>query len=433
MSHGSKQVEDRSADAGPAGTMFSLLNKILDFLFDKFKNLPPSLRTVAYFIFLAFFCATAWRLVGGQYVVHGVIWNGEKHASTCEIRLRSDFFSTNSKGMYYAVLSPLQYYRFVVAGEIDLPVSCGQPDGSFKRVKREPFKVKLNWWDDEFSDIDLSSVAAVPRTSKAPGAFSLSLIDSAYAQQPDPTPSIAVPTVQFPSSGDRLIIERITLGEAAKDMREVEFEIEFGEEERPLLLQGDEAGKLPIKPRVIFGERYYFDIPQSRGGRQVSIEMESPGFLFFDKEEEFAFRMPTQYSTSFSVKGSKGSILDLRLVPRTLLRAGSGSDPDIVRSFLVLREGDKVEFRCDSVVGPGQIRVTFDQTRLVGDEINGQLTFTLPHLAAGNHVLLWSFFKASQGLQLSCEILRNGEVKFRKTTNLGKSATKQYLVLLQVL
>jgi hypothetical protein len=317
-----KQDDDSPPTGGPIDGILNLLSRILDFLFDKIQMLPKPLRAVAYFVFLAFFCATAWRLIDGHYVVRGVVWDGENFAQACEIRVRGDYFSTNSKGMYYAVLTPIQYYRFMVAGEIDLPVVCRKPDGSPRRVKSP--KVTLSWWDDEFSEIDLAAGAEASRTSKEPGGFSFGLIASAYAQEP-PAPAQNPPgrlqpappqnTYRFPSSGDRLVLERITLGDKAQNMREVEFEIELGNKEKPLLLEGAEAGDLPMKSKVTFGESYYFDVPQASRGTRVEIEMEAPGL--FGREEAFKLDIPRQYDRPVRVEGNKGSILVLRLVPRT--------------------------------------------------------------------------------------------------------------------
>lgn len=320
MPHKDRQVEVGSSGV-PAGQVPNLLSRVLDFLFDKFNKLPPSLRSVAYFIFLAFFCATAWRLVAGQYVVHGVIWDGDSYATACEIRIRSDYFSVNSNGMYYAIFSPTQYYRFAALREVELPVTCRKPDGNLKRAR---FKVALNLWDDEFDDIHLDAPAASQNARQAAASLSFSLISSAYAQErlpptlrPSASPPPASPPTSstIPSSGDRLVMERITLGKFAEEMREVEFEIDLGRKDRPLLLQGAEAGKLRLKRTVTFGERYYFDVPQNNQGKRVSVEMEASGL--FGNEEKFKFRVPTQYNRPLIVRGSQGSTLILRLAPRT--------------------------------------------------------------------------------------------------------------------
>jgi hypothetical protein len=110
------------------------------------------------------------------------------------------------------------------------------------------------------------------------------------------------------------VVERITLGKFAEEMREVEFEIDLGKKDSPLLLQGDEAGKLRLKRSVTFGERYYFDVPQSNRGKRVSVEMEASGL--FGNEEKFKFRVPTEYNKPLIVRGSQGSSLILRLAPR---------------------------------------------------------------------------------------------------------------------
>jgi hypothetical protein len=324
MSQQDSQVDVQPSGA-PAGQVSNLLSRILDFLFDKFNKLPPPLRAVAYFIFLTFFCATAWRLVAGQYVVHGVIWDGDSYARACEIRLRSDYFSVNSNGMYYAILSPAQYYRFAALGAVELPVTCSEDDNP-KRAKGQ-FKVPLNLWDDEFGDIHLDAPAAAQNARQASGSLSFSLISSAYAEErllPAPKPSTSAPSAppapsSLPSSGDRLVVERITLGKYAEQMREVEFEIDLGKKDKPLLLQGAEAGKLRLKRTVKFGERYYFDVPQNNRGKRASVEMEASGL--FGNEEKFKFRVPTEYNKPLLVRGSQGSSLILRLAPRTSLTA----------------------------------------------------------------------------------------------------------------
>jgi hypothetical protein len=316
-----KVVQDDVRSSGmAAGPGPNLLSRILDFLFDRFKGLPPSLRAVAYFIFLAFFCATAWRLIAGQYVVRGVVWDGDEPASSCEIRLRGDYFSTNSKGMYYAILSPTQYYRFAFLGEIALPITCKQKDDHFKREKG-PLKVTMNVWDDEFGDIYLDGSGAAKSAQPAAGLTSFSLISSAYADEkpasaPKPTdlPQSAPSSVTFPSAGDRLIIERLTFGESAEKMREVEIKIKIGKKRRSLLLQGTRAGELRTKSTVKFGESYYFDIPQDNRGARATIEIEASGL--FGNEEAFPLYIPTQYNKPFIVKGSQKSTLILRLAPR---------------------------------------------------------------------------------------------------------------------
>ena len=308
----------------PNSQAFGLLGRILDFLFDRIKILSPPLRAVAYFILLAFFCATTWRMIDGNYAVHGLVLNGKYLAQGCEIRVLKDFFSTNSNGMYYAVLTPLQYYRYKFLG-VKLPVWCRQPDDP-GTPGREPamrdegtFKVTLSWLDNEFSDIRLGTNTEVSQASSKAAPFSLGLIASAYAEEPTPKPVPVQPApagtvTEFPSSGDRLVVERIRLGDKAQDMREVEFEIELGNEEKPLLLRGAEAGDLPMRPNLVFGERYYFDVPRGWQGKDVEIEMEVPGL--FGKEEEFRFKVPAQYGKEVPVDGNRGSVLILRLAPR---------------------------------------------------------------------------------------------------------------------
>jgi hypothetical protein len=306
----------------PGASIFDLLNRILDFLFAKFKGLPRPLRAFAYFILLTFFCATVWQLVAGTYVIRGVIWDGDSYAQGYEVRLRGDYFSTNTKGMYYAVVSASQYYRFLLAGDGDIKLTVVRPraDGKVERVKGGPFAVTFNWWDDEFSEIDLTLPPDRQPTARR-RTFPFVFTQNAYAQAPSRSggnPSGAAHQSVPSAMGDRLVIERITLGDAARRMKEVEFEVEVGEEEVPLLLHGSLAGWLPLREKVTFGSAYYFDLPRTERGTQIQVEMETPGFFgFFAKEEEFSVPVPSEYDKVIPVRGSRGSTLYLRLVPRT--------------------------------------------------------------------------------------------------------------------
>jgi hypothetical protein len=309
--------KQKQQDPGLPGGIFGILNKILDFLFDKFRGLPAPARAIAYFVLLAFFIATAWRLVAGQYLVRGTIFNGERFAQGCEVRVRSDYFSTNSKGMYYLVLSPAQYYRFLVSGELDLPVSPRLPNGDLGRERN--FKVKLSWWDDEFTSIDLALLQAAV-TEAPPQPWTFDLVPSAYAQEKAAARQIVVQQqtvyTKYPSSGDRLVVDRIVLGKSTSNAKQLEFQLELdgGSLEKALLIQGAEAGKLPARPKLSLGERYYFDVPQNRRGAAAKIEMDVAGF--FKGEEDFKLRIPTIYNRALTISGTKGTQLVVRLMPR---------------------------------------------------------------------------------------------------------------------
>jgi hypothetical protein len=313
----------------PNNRILDMLSRILDYLFVQSGNLPPALRAIVYFVFLTFFCATAWRLVAGQYVVRGVIWDGDRHASGCEIRLRGDYFSTNSKGMYYAVLSPSQYIRYWAAGDNDLQIERRQNDGSYTRLKG-PFKVNLSWWDDEFSSIDVAPTMALQQGRPA---VSFQFVDTAYAEEApraadkpvaEKIETQAAPS-PFPSSGDRLVIDHVIMGASA--MHEAEFEVELAGRTNPLLLRGSEAGRLPMKSNVELGNSFYFDVPKDHQNKVV-IEMEGPslfGFGIFTEKETFNIRQRLPYNKLTPISGSKGSTLIVRLIPKEKSVGGGDS------------------------------------------------------------------------------------------------------------
>ena len=303
----------------PWGDGFNVINRILDFLFDKFKSLPGPLRAIAYFIFLAFFCATAWRLIAGTYAIRGVVWDGDHYARGYEIRLRGDHFSTNANGMFYAVVTSTQYYRYVFSRTqaIKLPLVRPTPKGD-ERVAGSPFAVSFNWLDDEFTDIKTNPKVTI-ELKPSPSLWDL-MTGVAYAQEsPKQLPTQRTPFSMLPllpARGDRLVIERIILGDDALDTKQAKFKVQAAEADFPLLLKGVQAGRLPLKDRVELGNEYYFDIPKSQRTKSVNIEMRSPIFFgLFTKEENFTVKVPADYDTIIPVKGSKGSVIWLRLAP----------------------------------------------------------------------------------------------------------------------
>lgn len=267
-----------------------LLDRLWDFIKTKYDQQPAWLQSLVYFFIVAFFLAGAMHILGGHYVVRGVIWDGTKYAQDCEVRLDGDYFSTNSRGEYHAVFSAGQFYVLLLRRNIDLHLVRGGQNAGHYTVKL------LDITGNEFEDITLGAASASTPQEQPQHSF-FELIPSAYAN--DTTP-----------------VERLYLGSITPSARLRDATLELlddGNPPRPLLSLGAKAGRLPLRsggPTSFTSQ--YFDVPASKRGAKLTIELSSDSGAYFGKYyERFTFVMPAKPGT-IAVKGTQGSVLVLR-------------------------------------------------------------------------------------------------------------------------
>jgi len=293
-------MADKGASPDPRWTLLDdVFNKMI---VKNFKGLPKWLQAFVYFIFVMFFITTAYRLVAGQYVVHGVLWEDGKYAKNCEIRIGEGFFTSNSKGIYYVVLGPVDYLSLTVTRSANLPI-VRRVDGD--DMKLGTFKVAMmSWSSNEFEELDLKHSKA--KLTTASPAMTFDLVSSAHAQVPI-------------SRNDRLVLQSITLGAGSKS-RLAEFKLDLPQRKgkSPLLVSGTKVGDLPIRPgmTVSFDGPYYFEVPTSYRGQKVQIELDDQsGAFFIGYNEDFDFTLPRAGGSIKPPRGNRGSTLALTLVP----------------------------------------------------------------------------------------------------------------------
>lgn len=283
-----------------------LLNRVFDFISAKFHGQPKWLQALVYFLFVMFFLATAFRLVAGDYVVTGVLWQGGRHPRDHEIRIGDGFFTSNSKGIYYVVLGPGDYWLLATTRSTILPI--------VRRVRNEElkvdedqkvgdFKLGLKTFSlDEFEEIDLSNPRL--KVGEIRPSMSFDIVSSAFAQPIAP-------------KNDRLLIQAISL-DPSSTTRRAEFKLDLkGQKKKvPLLVSGFRAGNLPLRSSVpvLLDGRYYFEIPSSQRGKKAEIELDAKDGILWGDNEDFEFTIPTTYKT-ITIPGERNSVIVISLVP----------------------------------------------------------------------------------------------------------------------
>lgn len=288
----------------------SLLNRVFDDMIIKnFKRMPMPLQAFVYFLFVIFFLMTGFRLVAGDYVVTGVLWEGGRHPRDCEIQMGDGLFTLNSNGIYYVILGSTDYWLLASTRSTTLPIVRHVLNEETK--KEEPqrvgdFKISLKRFSlDEFEAIDLKNPKG--QVTDARPSLTFDLISSAYAQL-------------VPSTKDRLYVQTITLGPTSKTRR-AEFKLDVeGQKKAPLLSFGLKAGNLPLRSLVpVALDGRYFEISPSLRGRKAELELDAKDGALWGDNEDFEFTIPTTPKTIF-VKGERNSVMQVTFVP-------AGTDP----------------------------------------------------------------------------------------------------------
>ncbi|HUP61087.1 MAG TPA: hypothetical protein VNA69_11770 [Thermoanaerobaculia bacterium] len=270
------------------------------------KKAPAPLQAFVFFLLVMFFLYTCFRFIGGDFAVRGrfttqvVDANGKPqkaYASGLEVCLGDKMFATNSKGMFYAVLTPWQYYSLLATGR--LQVDLGRAERPLGEVTLEYIRGSSSF-DDEFLDPQQYAHRATP----APSFFEV--VPAAYAGDDAPPPS-----------SNRLFIDEIELDPRIANVRSVELELEVGGDEYDLRsVIGGEAGELPLTAGVPYrlGSAYFFPVsPSLRPTAFLKIELSSDtSFFFNDYEEDFVFTLPRTFG-AFTSRG-EGTISRLRLL-----------------------------------------------------------------------------------------------------------------------
>lgn len=277
------------------------------FVAKHYARQPRWVRTTVYLIFALLLALTSYRLVAGEYSVRGRILQqtegGFTPARMYEIQLGDRFFGTNSKGFYYLVLGPAEYYRLLATRELELEISSDATIFPSQSVRFSRVRGQL-------ADIKLGAVGEVGwrGSGSRPARSMLDLLAPPLWAQGVP-------------GGDRLFLRSIRLTAAASPT-EARLAFEANGRSQPLLSARTKgpAGLIPVVrgEAILFEAEYYFPLSGDPGAAprgQVRLTA-APGKMFTQAitrgySESFQVAAIPPYGRALTVTGDRGSEMTL--------------------------------------------------------------------------------------------------------------------------
>jgi len=282
------------------------MNFLEQFISKHYLKQPKSVRTVTFVLFTLLFVYSTYRLIGGEFTVNGrmlqKVEGGFKPAKNYDVQVGDKFFGTNSRGFYYIVLSPQQYYRVVMKGELTLGIT--KDEIIFPSVR-----ANFQRLDQAFEDISLPPLQQV---SQLRGQEKLEDQEFDFLV----TPAWANPV----QGGDRLFIQAVEMKPGLSWIKEGAFEFQFNNNIQKLTVaQAREgpAGLIPLVSgeKVLLGTDYHFKLPERLPSALSGKITLSASKGYFSSYAE-TFRVPSNqtYGVSFTALGDQGSKLQLLLL-----------------------------------------------------------------------------------------------------------------------
>ncbi len=228
------------------------------FISKHYMKQPKWVRTFVYLAFALLLVFSIYRLSIGDFFVQGRIFvktpTGRDLTSDYEIAVKDKSFGTNSRGVYYVILSPSQYYRLLAKGTMDIL--------AIKQGGAREVTVAFKRFDHVFEDIVFEEV--VVETTDVEMGY----LDHRYKNAFSPLDLIISPAWagrQKPElGGDRIFVTGVKMTSKVDVPREGEFVCEIGEQLVELLSVrsgGWQAGPVPLVQgeRVELEQEYFFD------------------------------------------------------------------------------------------------------------------------------------------------------------------------------
>lgn len=288
------------------------LSFIETFISKYYMKQPQWVRTFTFVIFVLLLCFTISRLIGGEYNVRGRILheteNGLKPAKNYDIRVGDKYFGTNSRGLYYIILNPTQYYRLMLKGNLKLGLSKDEDIFNPKTLRY----LRL---DDEFEDwklLRVQEIAQLHKNEESEIELSDVFIPLAHA-------------LDVKENYNRLFVTSLQLQSNLSDIKEGRLEFLFNGNSSKLLdaqTSRMPAGLIPIVSgeKIFLETNYYLNIPQGLKSSdivKINLSAKKRGFLkqFSPSYSElFKVGINPNYGIPFSSIGNNGSEINLLLL-----------------------------------------------------------------------------------------------------------------------
>ena len=275
---------------------------------------PRVIRSFTYIIFVILLVYSIYRLVGGEFSVRGRILVSQSEtvlrpAKNYDVQVGDKFFGTNSLGLYYLILNPMQYYKLVINGKIPLRINKDENIFPIQVVTFRRFSQEL---EDMILTAQFDSLS--PTSSQTGSSWLDLFVNSALAAPNDP-------------AGNRLFITSIQLNSDIRGVKEVNPSILIDGQNFKLLatqMMGMPAGSIPVVAgkTVAFEDNYFFNIPENRNSSSpIAIKVTAESGFFskiFSSSYSEIFQLPTDQSLGeeYSLDGDRGSRLTVRLLSR---------------------------------------------------------------------------------------------------------------------
>ena len=291
-----------------------VLDRLQRFIEKNFRQQHPAVRAVVYFLFVALFLYSGFRLIGGDFVVSGFMMTRAGNALSpvreLDIALPGDTarFGTNAEGRYFLVLRPTRYYALLLSGA--LTVNLIGPDG---RQLVQPQQLRIDRFTQTFDHLVLEQSTlrfASTRQDTPSRQWLFAPGGSAYAA----APSESLVT-------DRVFIDSIYAPQSSSAQT---VRIDLASEDRGIWVYPD-AGETPIAAGITVkpASTRWFEVPRHRNQPlKAVLKLRSGIWPFNSVKEDISIVVPSGFS-AFEVRSASGFRLTLRTLGSTDLFASN--------------------------------------------------------------------------------------------------------------
>ncbi len=274
-----------------------------NFIAKYYKKQPPWIRSLTFLVFLVLFTHAFITIIGGEHAVRGRLVRSVEGdvelARNHEIRIGDRFFATNSKGLFYLVLGPIEYYEMVFKGSIRLDINHNEEifpsvNAHYRRVARE------------LDDVSVPTSGAETRLSRE------------NSSHPSPLTIASIAWARQLSPGDRLFVIRVDLTTRSR-VKEAQAQLVWGKSSMSLRFvhqMGEGRTTLPlISGRALrLAYDYYFDLGTGEPSGNAQIYLSGGAFSFY--RESFKLELARPYGEPFEARSEAGNTLRVvRMTP----------------------------------------------------------------------------------------------------------------------
>jgi len=281
----------------------------------KFDSMPEWARLCAFFVALFVLTYVALHSLNAKYFVGGTVLEPSPNhpgsnqlARGYDVRWADNYAGTNSKGHYVFVLSPLEYFSLLKAGNHSLEIwkSGDKDDVEAQEICQK--SINFERLASRFEDYHIDKKCLVNEQAVAP------ILPAEFPREYSLVPTTYAALSSTPDADYRMLVRTLRVDSKWPRSDSAEIMLFQNGYNSPLLnLSGSLYGGVSILPgeSFAFTDGVYLPARSLSGGR---LRLSHKGGLFGSYIEEW-FELPSrmEIGKQFSSTGSLGS--DLNLIP----------------------------------------------------------------------------------------------------------------------